>query len=150
MSAVLDTISHAVEKALPMTWPDRGFTCPRGGIAQDTEAWIRDADARQLRQSVVRWTSLAEYDTSLCYRRLSMAVEVSYPCSIPEDLQQQLWQEDCIAIVDAIVRHPSRWGAAEDIYPQGPASVETYEDDTGRIVLYVLVIPFSVILSAYK
>lgn len=147
MADVISSLCYALEKEIPKTWPDRGFSTPRGGIAESLESWIRDADARQLRQAVIRWTSLPSYGSSLCYKYLSLAVEIAYPCNIPEDLQQRLWQEDSISAVDAIVRHPSLWGDAEDVYPQGGASVEVIEDDTGREVLFVLSVPFSVILG---
>lgn len=147
--AVIDTIAavrRAIEAAKPTIWPDRGFAAPRGAIGESAEGWIRDADARALREFVVRLAELPTTTDSACFRRYSLAIEVAYPGDIPEDLRDGILAEDAMAIQCAILRWPSAdWGGADIVEPSGVPTLEAEVDDTDREVLYVLQISVNVI-----
>lgn len=143
---VLKKITESLESVKPKIWPDRGFTVPRGGIAESLDKWIRDADARQFRQAVVRFTTLPRYENSLCYYYLTLTIEVAYPASIPEDVKSALILSDSNEISQQITRRPRLWGDADSVYPVG-TQVEEYEDDNERVVLSVLSVSFDVILG---
>lgn len=149
-SSIADTVkglAAAIEAAQPVTWPDRGFTVARLATGEDLEDWIRAADRRRIREVVIRPTALPAPGSSLCYLVGELTVEVCYPCSIPEDVRAAMIFDDAVTIIRAIAQSPARWGGAENVYPASAGQVETCFDDAGRPLLYVAIIPFSVIIS---
>lgn len=145
---VIESLARSLESVKPVLYPDRGFIVPRGGIAESLESWIRDADARQLREAVIRYTTLPSYGSSLCYLSSVITIEVAYPCSLPEDIREEMLMSDANAIVRQVTMRTSLWGQAESVYPTQGAFVEALSDDSDRDILFVLSIPFNVILSA--
>lgn len=147
---VLDGLIKNLESVKPEIWPDRGFTVPRGGISESLESWIRDADARQLREAVIRFTSLPTYGTSLCYYTLTTVCEVAYPHSIPEDVREAMITSDANEISQQVTRRPAKWGGAESVYPSADCQLEILSDENGRDLLSVLTVSFEVILSVFN
>lgn len=147
---VLKGLCESLESVKPSIWADRGFTTPRGGIAEPLESWIRDADARQLREAVIRFVTLPSYGSSLCYYNLIAVVEVAYPASIPEDVREAMVTSDANEIVQQMTRRPAMWGGAESVYPTQSAALDSIMDDNGQDVLFVLTVSFNVIMSVFE
>lgn len=147
IAGTIEAIGTAIEKAVPTTWTDRGFQVAKLSVGMDLEDWIRDASARRLRETVIRVTSLPTIGSSLCYLTGELAVEIAYPCSIPEDVRSAMMFDDTVTIIRSVISDPANWGGAENVWSNTSGQVEQCIDGTGRPLLYVASIPFTVTVS---
>lgn len=142
---VIQALRKIFQEAEMSLWPEQSITFPLGALGEDEEEWIDDA-VRNTREAILISSSLPSMESSPCYYRGLITLQVYYSADIPEDLRAEIIFQDCIDLSRAITDNPHKWGGADSIWPNGGVTVRNVFDDDGGFCGQVLRFPIEFII----